>query len=117
MEREPFSPSLLVCIIILLAASLVIKPTPYRPLFCIPVVGIAYYLLYHTTSGDVVSDLGTGDTITPLVAVAFDYIVLTEPQLFKRSQKIALIVVSKPMGEDQMGARSVDKPKGYWMDP
>jgi hypothetical protein len=89
MERKPFSPSLVVCIFALLVASLVTKPIPYRPLFCIPLVGIAYYHLYHTTSGDIRSDFVFGNGTTPLVAAALDYIVLTEPQtqIFKRGQK------------------------------
>jgi hypothetical protein len=90
MEKKPFSPSLVVCMIIILVASLIVKPSPYRPLFCIPLIGIGYYLLYHTTSGDVISDLSFGFGITSLVAAALDYIVLTEPQtqLFKRGQKM-----------------------------
>lgn len=88
-ERKPFSPALMSCITPLLVASLVVKPTPYRALFAIPLLGIAYYLLYYTTTGDAVTDLAIGDPITALAATAIDFIILSEPQtqLFKRGQQ------------------------------
>jgi hypothetical protein len=89
-ERKPFSPVLLSLIHPIIILSLVIQPTPYRPILFLPVFGIAYYLLFYTTTGDALTDLSIGVSITPFVAAAFDFIVLTEPQtqLFQLGQKV-----------------------------
>jgi hypothetical protein len=89
-ERKPFSPVLLSLIPTIIVISIVIRPTQYRPILFFPVLATAYYLLFYTTTGDVVTDLSIGSSITPFVATAFDFILLTEPQtqLFQLGQKV-----------------------------
>jgi hypothetical protein len=89
-ERKPFSAALLSLIAPTLVVSLVVQPTRYRPILFPVVLGIAYYLLCYTTTGDVVTDIMIAAAITPYVATAFDFIVLTEPQtqLFQLGQKV-----------------------------
>ncbi|KAG7447221.1 uncharacterized protein BT62DRAFT_948166, partial [Guyanagaster necrorhizus] len=89
-ERRPFSYSLHSLLPQILVISLAIPPTPYRRLLFLPIFVIAYYLVYHTTTGDILSDLSIGATVPPLVASALDYILLTEPQmeLFQTGQII-----------------------------
>jgi hypothetical protein len=88
-ERKPFSAALFSLIVPLNVISLVIQPTQYRPILFPVVLGIAYYLLFCTTTGDPIADLRVACAITPYVATAFDFIVLTEPQtqLFRLGQK------------------------------
>jgi hypothetical protein len=91
-ERKPFSESgalLSLLIPITIVVSLVIQPTQYRPILFLLVLGIAYYLLFWTTTGDPVTDVFIASAITPYVATAFDFIILTEPQtqLFRIGQK------------------------------
>jgi hypothetical protein len=87
--RKSFSPALMSCITPLLVVSLVVQPSRYRPLLALPLLGIAYHLLYYTTTGYPVTDLAIGDPITALAATAIDFIILSEPQtqLFKIGQK------------------------------
>lgn len=89
-ERQPFSLAVLSLIPFILLLSLIIPPTPYRPVLFLPVLGIAYYLLFYTTTGNASIDLSIGSSITPFVATAFDFILLTEPQtqLFQLGQKV-----------------------------
>jgi len=89
-KRKPLSPVPLSLIFPIIVVSLVIPPTRYRPILFLPVLGIAYYILFYTTTGDAVTDLSIGVSVTPFVAVAFDFIVLTEPQtqLFQIGQKV-----------------------------
>ncbi|PBK71704.1 hypothetical protein ARMSODRAFT_954525 [Armillaria solidipes] len=89
-ERRPFSYSLHSLLPIILLISVTIRPTPYRRLLFLPIFVIAYYLVYHTTTGDIISNLSIGASIPPVVASALDYILLTEPQtkLFQTGQTI-----------------------------
>ncbi|KAK0478758.1 membrane bound O-acyl transferase family-domain-containing protein [Armillaria novae-zelandiae] len=89
-ERRPFSYSLHSLLPILLLISVTIRPSPYRRLLFLPIFSIAYYLVYHTTTGDIISNLSIGASIPPIVASALDYILLTEPQteLFQTGQTI-----------------------------
>ena len=89
-ERKPFSLALLSFIYPVILLSLVIQPTRYRPFLFLPIFGTAYYVLLYTTTADAVTDLSIGSSISPYVAAAFDFIVLTEPQtqLFQVGQKV-----------------------------
>ncbi|KAF9009210.1 hypothetical protein BDZ89DRAFT_964935 [Hymenopellis radicata] len=89
-ERAQFSYGLNTLIPVTLVAALALKPHPLRFIVFFPIFGISYYLLYYTTTGEVVTDLAIGSSIPPLVAAAFDYIVLTTPQtqLFQHGQSI-----------------------------
>ncbi|KIM36143.1 hypothetical protein M413DRAFT_449348 [Hebeloma cylindrosporum] len=89
-DRKPFSPALFSFIIPIIVLSLVVQPTRYRPILFLPVLGIAYYQVFYTTTGHALTDLSLASSITPYVATAFDFIILTEPQtqLFQLGQKI-----------------------------
>ncbi|KAK0189776.1 membrane bound O-acyl transferase family-domain-containing protein [Armillaria mellea] len=89
-DRRPFSYSLHSLLPILLLTSVTIRPSPYRRLLFLSIFVIAYYLVYHTTTGDIISNLSIGASIPPVVASALDYILLSEPQteLFQTGQTI-----------------------------
>ncbi|KAK0463103.1 membrane bound O-acyl transferase family-domain-containing protein [Desarmillaria tabescens] len=87
-ERHPFSYPLHSLLPVLLLVSITIRPAPYRRLLFLPIFSIAYYLVYHTTTGEIISNLSIGASIPPIVATALDYILLTDPQteLFQKGQ-------------------------------
>jgi hypothetical protein len=88
-ERKPFSAALFSLIVPIVVVSIVIQPTKYRPILFLVVLGIAYYLLFFTTTGDVRTDMNVAFVMTSYLAIAFDFIILTEPQtqFFRLGQK------------------------------
>jgi len=113
-ERKPFSPVLLSFMYLVILLSLVIQPTRYRPVLFLPVFAIAYYLLFYTTTGDALTDLSVGSSISPNVAAAFIFIVLTEPQtqFFQVGQKVPSASFSSPWERIKWALDLLFSPRG-----
>lgn len=80
-ERRAFSYPLYACLQFLLILAITVQPTRSRRFLFLPILAIAFYLLYYTTTGVTVTDLAIGSSIPPMIATALDYILLSTPQI------------------------------------
>lgn len=89
-ERSRFSLGLFVLIYPIIIGSLVVPPTKLRPILFLLVLGLSSYIFFYTTTGDTLTDIFLCSALSPYVAVAFDFIILSEPQtqLFRIGQKV-----------------------------
>ncbi|KAF8998389.1 membrane bound O-acyl transferase family-domain-containing protein [Cyathus striatus] len=81
--RLPFSPALLGITQLLLFISLLLPPsipTSTRKWLFLPIFLITVHLIFRTTSGDVLTDVGIGPVLAGQCGQALDYILLCDPR-------------------------------------